>query len=501
MNQDERLSGALQENLLTLLVFDDAHCKIARAALTPQLFESSVFREIAGIAISFIDQYGTAVGEHLPDHLEDILKGDDQRKAASYKKLVDNLFLSKDSINSEYILSQLNKFVRGQTLKSGLIQAVEAMEDNNIEAAEVCLQKALSKQIVAFEGGLNFKNPEHLRKLMEGGLSQPGFDLGVPELDRLGIIPRRKELMLMIAGRGQGKSWFLLHCAKMALLQRWSVVIITLEMGELQYAARTIQSFYAVSKDDSEVRLAQLIKARDGSIEDVLYEVVTDRMSLGNEQDKLKITNKAVRDFARRKDFIIKEFPSGKAVMKDVEAYLDQLERFEGIVPDLIILDYPDLLKHDPKNKRIELGQILVDFRGLGVSRNAACIAVSPPNRDGEKATTIEGNDVAEDISKLSTVDTCFTMSRTAMEDKLGLARILVEKARNQRDGFSLLITQAYAIGQWCLDSSLLHAGDYWEMMKDKGSERKRHYINDPGEQIERRKSPRVGSGRRGAGS
>ncbi len=479
---DERLSGALQENLLVLLCFDDANCKVARAALTPQLFESSVFREVAGIAISFIDQYGEAVKEHLPDHLEDILKGEDARKAASYKRLLDNLFLSKDSLNSVYVLSQLQAFVRGQTFKSGLVEAVEAMEDGNIEAAQVAMQKALSKQIVSFDPGLNMKDPEQMKQLLAGDLNEPGFELGIPELDRLGIIPRRKELYMLIAPRGRGKSWFITHCAKMALLQRWGVVIITLEMSSKRYAARSIQSFFAVSERESTVRLAQLVKNRDGSLEDVLYEEV-ERLTLRDDREKL--TDRIVRDFSRRKSFYIKQFPMQAATMDDIEAYLDQLERFEGFTPDLICLDYPDLVKHDPKNKRVELGLIIERFRGIGVKRNAACIAVSQGNRDSEEATTVTGAMVAEDISKLATVDVCLTMSRTDMEERLGLARILVEKARNQRDGFSVLITQAYTIGQWCLDSVLLKVGDYWEMMKDKGKERTRHRIADRGDDDE----------------
>lgn len=493
---EERLSGALQENLLTLLCFDDSHCKIARAALTPQLFESSVFREVAGIAISFIDQYGEAVKEHLPDHLEDILKGDDARKAASYKRLLDNLFLSRDSLNAEYVLSQLQAFVRGQTFKSGLVQAVEAMEDGNIEAAEVAMQKALSKQVISFAAGLNLKDPAQMGALLDGDLNEPGFELGIPELDRMGIIPRRKELFLLIAPRGRGKSWFITHCSKMALLQRWSVVIITLEMSEKRYAARTIQTFFSVTERESSVRLAQLIRGKDGSLDDVLYEEV-ERLSLGNQADRSQLRSRILRDFSRRKPIYIKQFPNGSASMTDIEAYLDQLERFEGFVPDLICLDYPDLVKHDAKNKRIELGRIVEEFRGLGVKRNAACVTVSQGNRDSEEATTVTGAMVAEDISKLATVDVCLTLSRTDMEERLGLARVLVEKARNQRDGFSVLITQAYAIGQWCLDSVLLKSGDYWEMMKDKGKERSRHRFNEDEEEEE--KTERRTANRRGA--
>ena len=493
MSQDERLSGALQENLLTLLCFDDAHCKIARAALTPQLFESSVFREVAGIAIAFIDQYGEAVKEHLPDHLEDILKGDDARKAASYKRLLDNLFLSKDSLNPQYVISQLQAFVRGQTFKSGLVSAVEAMEDGNIQAAEVAMQKALSKQIISFDPGLNLKDAAQMGALLDGDLNEPGFDLGIPELDRLGIIPRRKNLFMMIAPRGRGKSWFITHCSKMALLQRWSVVIITLEMSQKRYAARTIQTFFSVSERESSVRLAQLVKNKDGSLDDVLYEEV-ERLSLGNSDDRGTLRKKIIRDFSRRKPIYIKQFPNGSATMADIEAYLDQLERFEGFIPDLICLDYPDLVKHDLKNKRVELGRIVEEFRGMGVRRNAACIAVSQGNRDAEGATTVTGEMVAEDISKLATVDVCLTQSKTDMEARLGLARILVEKARDQRDGFSVLITQAYAIGQWCLDSVPLKAHDYWEMMKDKGKERTRHRVD---EEEEKERAPRVTQGRR----
>lgn len=472
---DDRLSGTQQENLLTLLCFDDAHCKIARAALTPQLFDSSIFREVAGIAIDFIDQYGEAVKEHLPDHLEDILKGDDTRKAASYKRLLDNLFLSKDSINATYVLHSLQEFVRGQTFKSGLVKAVEAMEDGNQAAAEKAMQEALAKQVVSFNPGLKLSDPKQARALMSGDLNEPGFDLGIKELDRRGIIPRRKELFLLIAPRGRGKSWFLIYCAKMALLQRWKVVIITLEMSEKRYGARMVQAFHSVTEWESEVRLAQLVKNRDGSLEDVLYEEVQ-RMSLNDPDSRAKLTDRVVRDFSRRPPFYIKQFPNQGVTIADIDAFLDQLERFEGFTADAIILDYPDLVKHDAKNKRVELGRIVEEFRGVGVKRNAACIAVSQGNRDAEEATTVTGGMVAEDISKLATVDVCLTQSKTDMEERLGLARILVEKARNQKDGFSLLITQSYDIGQWCLDSMMLHSDDYWGIMSEKrNSERRRH--------------------------
>jgi len=487
---DERLSGALQENLLTLLCFDDAHCKIARAALTPQLFESSVYKEVAGVAIDFIDQYGEAVKEHLPDHLEGILKGEDARKAASYKKLVDNLFLARDSINGEYVLSQLNKFVRAQTFKAGLVQAVEALEDDNIDAAELAMSKAMGKQIISFNAGINMSNVEQMRGVLEAGLEEPGFTLGIKETDRLGIYPRRKQLTMLVAPRGRGKSFFISHCAKMALVQRWKPLIISLEMSEVAYTRRMLQAFFSISKDQAMVKIAQLQHGRDGTLTDILYEEL-ERKTLRDEGINEYLISRIRRDFRRRPPFFIKSFPTKSLDMKGLEAYLDQLERFYNFVPDAIFLDYPDLMKHDVRNKRLELGEIVEQFRGLCDERNAAGIAVSQGNRDAESAQTVTGAMVAEDISKLATVDTCFTFSRTPMEEQLGLGRILVEKARDQKDGMSVLLTQAYALGQFVLDSTLLH-GDYWDVMAQQaGGDRKRHRSDDEEDQKEERRPTR----------
>ena len=465
MKQDERLSGALQENILVLLCFDDINGKMIRAALTPQLFESAVFKEVAGHAIDFIDQYGETIKDHLPDHLEGVLNGDDQRKAASYKKLVDNLFQSRDSVNGDYVISQLHKFVRQQKLKDAVIKAVEAIEDGRIDQAELELQKGLNSQSIAFEGGLNLGSAEDVI----GILDQPeeeGFNLGIEQLDHHGIIPRRKEMLLFMAPRGRGKSWFITHCAKQALLQRWSCVIITLEMSEKRYAARMLQSFFSISRREAEVKVTRLITDKAGNLQDLIQEKI-ERMTMQDPNIRQVISSRAKREFTRRPPIRIKEYPPKSLDINGLKAYLEGLERFEKFTPDLICVDYPDLMKLDAKNLRLELGDLIAELRGIGVSRNAAMVLVSQGNRESETATLVTGNMAAEDISKIATADVCLTYSQTPAEKSLNLARLFVEKARNEESKMQVLISQAYGIGQFCLDSSPIH-GDYWDFMEDR---------------------------------
>ena len=465
MKNDERLSGALQENILVLLCFDDVNGKMIRGALTPQLFESSVFREIAGHAIDFIDQYGETIKDHLPDHLEGILTGDDQRKANTYRKLLDNLYLSRETVNGDYVISQLHKFVRQQKLKDAVIKAVEAIEDGRIDQAEVELQKGLNSQSIAFEGGLNMSSPESVLAILDNN-EEEGFDLGIKELDAAGIIPRRKELFALLAARGKGKSWFLTHCMKQALLQRWSAVIITLEMSEKRYAGRMLQSFFSISKRDARVKVTRLVHDRQGNLQDVIQEQI-ERMTMQDPDIRTKLMSRAKREFTRRPPFRIKQFPTASLDMPGLEAYLDGLERFEGFTPDVIMVDYPKLMKMNPLNLRVELGALGERLRGLAVARNSSVIIVAQGNRESETASLVTGNMTSEDISLLATVDTMLTYSQTPAEHQMNLARLFVEKARNEEAKQQVLISQAYGIGQFCLDSSGIKS-DYWDFMGDR---------------------------------
>ena len=465
-NDDERLSGALQENILVLLCFDDVNGKLIRAALTPQLFESSVFKEVAGHAIDFIDQFGETIKEHLPEHLENILKGSDARKAATYEKLVNNLFASRESINADYVISQLHRFVRQQKLKDALIKAVEAVEDGNINQAELELHKGLAGQSIAFEGGLNLSSPEAIVSILDH-TEEAGFDTGIKELDDAGVIPRRKELYALVAPRGRGKSWMITHLAKQALLQRWSAVIITLEMSERRYAGRMLQSFFAISRREGEVKVTRLLQDKQGNLQDLVQEKI-ERMSMKDADVRTVLTKRSKREFGRRPPFRIKEFATGSLDMAGLEAYLDNLARFEGFTPDVIFVDYPKLMKLNPNNLRLELGALGENLRGLGVKRNAAMVIVAQGNRASESAKLVTGDQISEDISLLATVDTLLTYSQTSAEHKLGLARIFVEKARNEESKQQVLITQAYSIGQFCLDSAPIKS-DYWDFMADRG--------------------------------
>jgi hypothetical protein len=465
-DKGSQITGALQENLLTLLCFDDNHCKLIRYAISSKdVFESSLFREVAGHAISFIDTFGTAIKDHLPDELEAVLTGDDKRRANLFKELILNMRATAASLNSEYVISQLNAFIRQQHLKTAVVRAVEAIEDGRIDQAEVELQAGLSKQIIAFDKGTALGDPNESLKFLDD--TEPGILTGISPLDDADLGPRRKELMLVMAPPSRGKTWALIHLGKWAMLQRLSVLHVTLEMSEDRVAQRYIQSFFAVSKRQARVRVPSFLRDRDGRLEEVVYEDI-ERITLADPNIRAKLATKLTREFRRRPPLVIKQFPTGALTMTMLRAYLDGMERHHHFVPDVLIIDYPDLMSLDTANMRIDTGKLYKDLRGIAVERNMAVVGATQSNREGSRARVVDESMVAEDFSKIMIADTIVSYSQTEAEKKLGLARLFAVKSRNDESKFTVLIGQAYAIGQFALDAVAMQ-DEYWQQLEGMG--------------------------------
>jgi hypothetical protein len=208
----------------------------------------------------------------------------------------------------------------------------------------------------------------------------------------------------------------------------------------------------------------------------VVYDdiILNDRPSLRDDNIRAMLAAKLERH-KKRGVILVKQFPTGQLTMRGLNAYLEQVESIKGIIPEVIILDYPDLMSYDAANTRAEIGKIYKDLRGIAVERNCFMVEASQVNRDAESAKLVTRKNTSEDFSKIFTSDVIITYSQTPGERKLGLARLHVDKCRedeNSKAGSTFVISQAYAIGQFCRAWTEQVDREYWQMVKaDDGSE------------------------------
>jgi replicative DNA helicase len=289
-------------------------------------------------------------------------------------------------------------------------------------------------------------------------------------LDDRSLGPTPGELYLFIAPPTYGKSWFLVHLSKMALAFHKRVVYVSLEMSERRVAQRMVQTFCAVTKRQEEITTAYFQENDLGQLISIKQRGRTAR-SFEDKGIEAKLARE-IKKFRRRSPLVIKQFPTGSLTIRELAAYLDSLEAQQKIIPDLLCVDYADLMHLDGKDSRISLGLMYKELRGIAVERNIAIATASQTNRAAPGKRLITGRDVAEDYSKIATADIILTYNQTDAERRLGTARLYVDKGRNEEAQFQVLIAQSYKTGQFCLRSRKMSSGQYWKIVEPNNGEK-----------------------------
>jgi replicative DNA helicase len=463
--------SALQENFVTLLAYDDQNCVAVRNLIPPE-FWGGPFREIAARIYEYIDRYKKAPKDHIADLLADKL--DDKkskREATLYEDILISIRDHHEGINSQYVMSQLENFIKRQSMRAVAVDLAKALQrdtDESLLEAESLMRTVTTQSASVFDPGLRLSNKDRVLDFLDH--QTHCFPTGIPELDKRGFGPTRKELWLYIAAAKRGKTWMLIQLAKMAVLHRLKVVHITLEMSEDRSAQRYMQAFFAMAKRKDTKLITKFQRDQLGRLEGFDEVEMKPSLSMDDPNIRKKLERK-IDQFGQRllDNILVKEFATGTLTCRQLESYLDNLESNERFTPDLLIVDYPDLMDVDKNNYRLSIDEIYKQIRGMGKTRNMAVAVVSQSNRDGEKAKNVGSSHVAEAWSKIAHADCIITYNQTVAEHKMGLARLHVAGGRNDEDKLTLVVSQNYGMGIFAVDSILMTGAAYWQNLPEGG--------------------------------
>ena len=306
-------SNALQENLLTLLSFDDKYASIIRGSVEPHIF-GGLYSEIVVRVYEYIDKHGKPPMDHLPDLLEDKLTQGKKREINLYKDIIESVHDLSDSINAEYVMSQLESFVKRQNYRLVAIDLTKELlkdTDASLEEADRLISKAQTSSLKVFEPGVNLANKNDALRFLD--MQTRGYETGIKELDARGFGPTPKELWLGIAPTKKGKSWLLIQLGKIAMVHKLRVSHITLEMSEERVTQRYLQAFFAMSKRNESIRRIKFKTDKRKRIKEFDYINVKPKLSLDDPKIRKKLT-KLIKKWGTRvlKNIYIKEFPTAE---------------------------------------------------------------------------------------------------------------------------------------------------------------------------------------------
>jgi len=139
---------------------------------------------------------------------------------------------------------------------------------------------------------------------------------------------------------------------------------------------------------------------------------------------QLKALRKAFPDFYR-----FKQYPKFSASLSDIKRDLDILERTDGFIQHIIIIDQANGVKPETGISLDGTAPHAHVWRGmasLAGERRALVISPSQVNRGGLDKKSITANDIAQHVALLGDVDLAYVLNQTEEEKRRGLMRYSV---------------------------------------------------------------------------
>ena len=301
----------------------------------------------------------------------------------------------------KYVQEEFSHFCRNQQLKKALLGSVDLLKSGEYDSIRTLIDNALkagqdknigheyNKDVEARyreNHRITIPTPwEKINTLLQGGLGNGDFGL-------------------IFGNPGGGKSWSLVALGGFAVRLGYNVLHYTLELGE-QYVGLRYDAFF------SKIPVNTITSNRD-KVEEIIPEL----------PGKL----------------IIKEFPTGRTTVNRIESHIQKAQD-SGVKPDLIIIDYVDLLttKKRTVDRKGEIDDIYTSTKGLARELNLPIWSVSQVNRAGAKDDVVEGDKAAGSYDKIMITDVCISLSRKRKDKVNGTGRFHIMKNRYGMDGLT----------------------------------------------------------------
>jgi len=306
-----------------------------------------------------------------------------------------------DASDLEFVKNETVSFCKNQELKSAILQSVEYLKLEKYDAIKEIIDRALK---VGMSNNIGLDYLEDIEPRYTTDARSP-IPTGWPVLDTLlkgGL--SAGELGVFVASSGGGKSWILTNIGAHAIKHNYTVFHYSLELNESYSGLRYDAVISGISLDKLPIhkdRLPEILKDVPGK----LY---------------------------------IKWYPMRSISLMGLRAHIEK-SKLIGIVPDLIVIDYADLLKYTGTSDKEEhiLKSLYEDLKGFAGELQVPVWTVSQANREGLDADVLEANKISSAYSKIFPADFVASLSRKRQDKLANTARMHVIKNRFGADGMT----------------------------------------------------------------
>lgn len=504
------------EELITVsLILDSEYARRIQHKINLDHITSKHYKLISNWCLDYVAKYGKAPGRAIEEIYEvesHRLQEDLQDQVLSVLESLSDRYTDK-TFNTEYIYNKSITYIDRQELLVRARNVIHYVEKDDIgNARNVIRGYNEIKQDVVSDGV--FLNPENFYKVKEG-LGDGIFKLSGSMGKLIGDL-HRGWFGAFLAPMKKGKTFFLCDWAIEGFLQGLKVVLFSLEMRDQDIDRRLFTALAAEPIEPCTLLIPQFDckknqngtcnrKERRSSV--ALYEPDDDgngeKPDFDEADTSYQVCNECRKDKelkrfyhpeswfeevkfkgitwddvrpdrrkGRLKVYNEKNFrrfcpPIGTVPFSYIEETLIDLELTDGFVPDLVVVDYADLIESNLKEYRHKIDDIWKKHARLAVEKDCLVLTASQSNKEGFNTRSLHEGSAAEDVRKNAhvTVMLGINQSKKLQEREKGLLRVnLLFHRYKEIISAECLTTQHLGISRVCIDDMLVtFAGDSYE--------------------------------------
>jgi replicative DNA helicase len=369
--------------------------------LSDEYFSNPAHKWVINEILKYYEKYHTTISMDILK--VEMKKLDNEVLKVSVKEQLREAYKA-DIDDLAYVQEEFSTFCKNQQLKKALLNSVDLLKAGDYDSIKYMIESAMKagqdKNI-----GHEYKRDVESRYREDHRKIVPTPWTEINELIQGGL--GNGDLGLIFGNPGGGKSWTLVALGGFAVQMGYNVIHYTLELSEA-YTGRRYDAFFTGTPVDQ-------LEKHKGEVEKSTTELPG--------------------------ELIIREFPMGKTTISTIESHIQKV-RDLGIEPDLIIIDYIDLLSTRKRNvdRKGEIDDIYTSTKGLARTLNIPIWSVSQVNRAGAKDDVIEGDKAAGSYDKMMITDLSISLSRKKEDKVNGTGRLHIMKNRYGMDGLTFQV-------------------------------------------------------------
>lgn len=446
----ERLNTLSEKDIIYQLIVSDKFCREIVPVLNPKLLEVSYIKIVAIWIKDYFKKFKEAPKKNIiklyRSHIDELKDESLQENILTFIEKLDKDYDSIKVSNEDFAIQNAIKYLKARSLKNFSEDIDSYIASGDIEKAENCVTKFRKVEVASGEGVSLLEDSDIIT---ESFTEEQDLLFAYPgDFGRLIGDIHREDFIAFLAPMKAGKTYQLVDFGIESLKNNLKVVMYSLEMSRTNMIKRVWTALSGQITKDIEIEVPYF--EEDGDKWRIEKKVVNKKASSVLEVKKKQTSLKRL---FRGGAFRIYAEPAYSMTVESLENKLDDLA-YEGFYPDVIIIDYADIMAPSDKNEyRQQIDGIWKRLRALAQKRKAVVVTASQTNR-GAISREVEAENTSEDIRKLAHVTSMVAISKTkyCKQNKLAIYSQLAIR-EGEPEMRKVVATQNLALGRPMIES------------------------------------------------